>query len=188
MKSRIAKMTVVAIVLLTGASRIQAEDAAASPGGSPFAKAQGFGAEASYSGYIGDDSELQEPPEIVDTAPQAATDWGQADAKYRSPRDLGKKGGKAGAGKAGQPGVAGVYSPWVSFEYMSTWLEGRYLPPLVSTSPPGTEGVVPGATVLFGGEDVSGDLFARGLCLPSDIKMTEEEQSRVVSIIKSCFR
>jgi hypothetical protein len=162
MKSRIAKMTVVAIVLLAGASQIQAENAAASPGRSPFAKAQGFGAEASYSGYIGDDSELQEPPEIVNTAPQAATDWAPSDVNYRSPSDLGKKGGKAGSGKAGHSGGAGVYSPWVSFEYMNTWLEGRYLPPLVSTSPPGTEGVVPGAAVLFGGEDVSGNRQAAG--------------------------
>ncbi|MCU0978253.1 MAG: BBP7 family outer membrane beta-barrel protein [Pirellulaceae bacterium] len=162
MKSRIAKMTVVAIVLLTGAPQIHAEEAAALPGGSPFAKAPGFASEASYSGYIGDDSELQEPPEIVDTAPPTAADWGPADAKYRSAHDLGKKGGKAGSGKAGHSGGAGVYSPWVSFEYMSTWLEGRYLPPLVSTSPPGTEGVVPGATVLFGGEDVSGNRQAAG--------------------------
>ncbi len=31
------------------------------------------------------------------------------------------------------------------------------------------------------------DLFGRGLCLPSDIKMTEEEQNTVIEIIKSCF-
>ncbi len=34
---------------------------------------------------------------------------------------------------------------------------------------------------------VSGDIFARGLCLPSDIKMTEEEQDMVIEIVKSCF-
>ena len=32
------------------------------------------------------------------------------------------------------------------------------------------------------------DIFARGLCLPSDIKMTEEEQDYVIKIIKGCFR
>ncbi len=37
------------------------------------------------------------------------------------------------------------------------------------------------------GEDVGKDIFERGLCLPSDIKMTEEEQKRVIDIIKSCF-
>ena len=37
------------------------------------------------------------------------------------------------------------------------------------------------------GEDVGADIFARGLCLPSDIKMTEEEQERVIKIIKGLF-
>ena len=31
------------------------------------------------------------------------------------------------------------------------------------------------------------EIFARGLCLPSDIKMTEEEQDYVIEVIKSCF-
>jgi dTDP-4-amino-4,6-dideoxygalactose transaminase len=35
--------------------------------------------------------------------------------------------------------------------------------------------------------DVSGDIFNRGLCLPSDIKMTEEEQQKVIDIIKNSF-
>ena len=34
---------------------------------------------------------------------------------------------------------------------------------------------------------VSEDIFARGLCLPSDIKMTEEEQDYVIKCIKECF-
>lgn len=34
---------------------------------------------------------------------------------------------------------------------------------------------------------VSDDVFERGLCLPSDIKMTEEEQLQIIEIIKSCF-
>ena len=34
---------------------------------------------------------------------------------------------------------------------------------------------------------VNEEIFARGLCLPSDIKMTEEEQDYVIDIIKSCF-
>ena len=34
------------------------------------------------------------------------------------------------------------------------------------------------------GRDVSGDLFTRGLCLPSDIKMTREDQLRVVRILR----
>ena len=36
--------------------------------------------------------------------------------------------------------------------------------------------------------DVSGDIFERGLCLPSDNKMTEEQQETVMEVIRRCFR
>lgn len=35
--------------------------------------------------------------------------------------------------------------------------------------------------------DVGADIFARGLCLPSDIKMNEETQEIVIGMIRSCF-
>ena len=35
--------------------------------------------------------------------------------------------------------------------------------------------------------DVGMDLFQRGLCLPSDNKMTAEEQDTIIKIIRSCF-
>ncbi len=35
--------------------------------------------------------------------------------------------------------------------------------------------------------DVSMDIFERGLCLPSDIKMTKDEQDTIIEIISSCF-
>lgn len=35
--------------------------------------------------------------------------------------------------------------------------------------------------------DVGADIFERGMCLPSDNKMTEEQQSVVIEIIKRCF-
>ncbi len=35
--------------------------------------------------------------------------------------------------------------------------------------------------------DVSMDIFKRGLCLPSDNKMTVEEQDKVIEIIRACF-
>lgn len=35
--------------------------------------------------------------------------------------------------------------------------------------------------------DVGMDIFHRGLCLPSDNKMTEEQQDKIIEIIKSCF-
>lgn len=37
------------------------------------------------------------------------------------------------------------------------------------------------------GEDVGADIFNRGLCLPSDNKMTPEIQDRIIEIVKSCF-
>lgn len=40
---------------------------------------------------------------------------------------------------------------------------------------------------ITAGDDVGEDIFARGLCLPSDIKMTEEEQSKVIEIVKGLF-
>lgn len=36
--------------------------------------------------------------------------------------------------------------------------------------------------------DAGADIFNRGLCLPSDIKMTAKEQDIVIEIIKSCFK
>lgn len=35
--------------------------------------------------------------------------------------------------------------------------------------------------------DAGADIFERGMCLPSDIKMTEEQQDVVIEIIKRCF-
>lgn len=43
------------------------------------------------------------------------------------------------------------------------------------------------AYIEGGCEDVGADLFERGLCLPSDNKMTEEEQEIVIRIVRSCF-
>ena len=34
---------------------------------------------------------------------------------------------------------------------------------------------------------VDEDIFQRGLCLPSDNKMTAEEQDKVIEIVRSCF-
>lgn len=35
--------------------------------------------------------------------------------------------------------------------------------------------------------DVGADIFNRGLCLPSDNKMTEEQQDKVIEVIRACF-
>ena len=42
--------------------------------------------------------------------------------------------------------------------------------------------------VFVGKKDVGADLFRRGLCLPSDNKMTPEEQDVIIEIIHRCFR
>lgn len=35
--------------------------------------------------------------------------------------------------------------------------------------------------------DVGMDIFHRGLCLPSDNKMTEQQQEQIIQIVRSCF-
>lgn len=44
------------------------------------------------------------------------------------------------------------------------------------------------AYIAGSGIDVGADIFRRGLCLPSDNKMTEEQQSIIIDIIHRCFR
>lgn len=45
-----------------------------------------------------------------------------------------------------------------------------------------TNAYIAGASI-----DISMDIFNRGLCLPSDNKMTIEEQNQIIEIIRSCF-
>jgi dTDP-4-amino-4,6-dideoxygalactose transaminase len=44
------------------------------------------------------------------------------------------------------------------------------------------------AYIEGGVRDVGADLFERGLCLPSDNKMTPDQQETIVEIVRSCFR
>ena len=43
------------------------------------------------------------------------------------------------------------------------------------------------AYIAGGVEDVGMDIFNRGLCLPSDNKMTADEQDEIIAIIRNCF-
>ncbi len=43
------------------------------------------------------------------------------------------------------------------------------------------------AYIAGSGADVGADIFRRGLCLPSDNKMTPDEQDKVIEIIHRCF-
>ena len=43
------------------------------------------------------------------------------------------------------------------------------------------------AYISGGIKDIGADIFQRGLCLPSDNKMTGEQQERIIEVIRSCF-
>ena len=43
------------------------------------------------------------------------------------------------------------------------------------------------AYIAGSGVDIGADIFRRGLCLPSDNKMTPEQQDRIIEIIHRCF-
>ena len=43
------------------------------------------------------------------------------------------------------------------------------------------------AYVAGGVKDVGADIFARGCCLPSDNKMTPEQQDKIIEVIRRCF-
>ena len=43
------------------------------------------------------------------------------------------------------------------------------------------------AYIAGGVTDVGADIFTRGLCLPSDNKMTPEQQARIIQVIRACF-
>ena len=44
------------------------------------------------------------------------------------------------------------------------------------------------AYIAGSGVDVGMDIFERGLCLPSDNKMTKEQQDMIIELVKNCFR
>lgn len=43
------------------------------------------------------------------------------------------------------------------------------------------------AYIAGGAKDVGADIFERGFCLPSDNKMTPEQQDRIIEVIRRCF-
>jgi hypothetical protein len=53
---------------------------------------------------------------------------------------------------------------WASAEYLLWWFEGSRVPPLVTTSPPASGGILgaPGTTVLFGGSRLDEDAHSGG--------------------------
>ena len=55
----------------------------------------------------------------------------------------------------------------------------------VTAAGPGEAG--PNASIAGSMEDVGADIFHRGVCLPSDNKMTKEQQEKIIRIIHECF-
>ena len=93
---------------------------------------------------------------------------------------------------------SGKSSPQEILEAISAYgAEGRpiwkpmHMQPIYWTNPFVTvEGNGRGRTNAYikgSGVDVGADIFRRGLCLPSDNKMTEEQQDRIIEIIHRCF-
>ncbi len=93
---------------------------------------------------------------------------------------------------------SGKSSPGEILAALSTFkAEGRpiwkpmHMQPIYRTNPFVTvEGNGRGRTNAYikgSGIDVGADIFRRGLCLPSDNKMTEEQQDRIIEIIHRCF-
>ena len=95
--------------------------------------------------------------------------------------------------------VPGKSSPQEILDAMSAFnAEGRpiwkpmHMQPIYRTNPFVTvEGNGRGRTNAYingSGVDVGADIFRRGLCLPSDNKMTPEQQDVIIDIIQRCFR
>ena len=94
--------------------------------------------------------------------------------------------------------VSGKSSPQEILDALAFFnAEGRpiwkpmHMQPIYRTNPFVTvEGNGRGRTNAYikgSGIDVGADIFRRGLCLPSDNKMTEEQQDRIIEIIHRCF-
>ena len=94
--------------------------------------------------------------------------------------------------------VSGKSSPQEILDAIAAFnAEGRpiwkpmHMQPIYRTNPFVTvEGNGRGRTNAYikgSGVDVGADIFRRGLCLPSDNKMTEEQQDRIIEIIHRCF-
>ena len=54
-------------------------------------------------------------------------------------------------------------------------------------TPQGSARAKTNAYIAGGVADVGADIFQRGLCLPSDNKMTGEQQERIIQVIRACF-
>jgi len=66
-------------------------------------------------------------------------------------------------------------------------LEGENIESRPIWKPMHMQPVFEGKDFITAGDNVGEDIFARGLCLPSDIKMTDDDMARVIELIKKMF-
>ena len=125
---------------------------AADEGDSGYAGFVGDGSATGFSSFTGDEQESASEHENKDL-----DDWDKNLDDWDKDLDAWGKGDSCKAASSSSQ----LYNTWVSFEYMHTWLQARSLPPLVTTSPPGVDGILPGSRTLYGG-DVGGDLNMGG--------------------------
>ena len=90
--------------------------------------------------------------------------------------------------------VSGKSCPHEILEALDAFnAEGRpiwkpmHLQPIYRTHPFVTAEGLASEALIDCGKDVGSDLFRRGLCLPSDNKMTKEQQDQIIEIIHRCF-
>lgn len=126
------------------------------PGTSSAARAE-YAAPGSFHNYIGDEpmglpASYQAEAVVERTSPSPASSGGCTNSAACGPAAC----GSAACGR----GL--LWDPWVTFEYMHSWRKERSLPALVTSSPPGSEGVLPDAAILFGNDEVGGHLVTAG--------------------------
>ena len=181
--SSIRTIITVGMVVLAGvAFHSQAVGQAVPADATPFQATEGNTAFFGYTGFVGDeraDAPIPSPsPEafihetgttgftryLDDDGPSVPALVEAGSKSFHDNCDAGKLGcdDKSCAGEC-DPGYGpSLCNPWVTFEYMHAWARGRGLPPLVTTSPPGVNGVLPTASILFGDEYIGSGLQASG--------------------------
>jgi len=170
------------IAFAVAAFQSQAAGQAVPSDTTPAQTAEGNSAFFGYAGFVGDegaDTAIPSPSPRSFVQQAATTSFmsyldderpsapGLAEAESKSYDDscgVGELGCDAKHCNSGNELGFGptLYDPWVTIEYMHAWARGRWLPPLVTTSPPGVDGVLPGASILFGDEYVGSGLQASG--------------------------
>jgi hypothetical protein len=104
------------------------------------------------------------PPPEVDGSPSPAAATPNGTGAPSSAGNM-QAGGSSSAGCNSDNACSGLddggcHPWWVRVDYLALWIQANHLPPLVTTSPPGTPqadaGVLPDARVLFGGNYIDG--------------------------------